>query len=62
MRLSGTVLAEFVVKGNGEIGEVAVAKSSHAMFDATAINAVRGFRCSGQGQSVRVRVPIVFQP
>lgn len=60
--LSGSVVVEFVVKADGAIGEVGVAKSSNAVFDATAVSAVRRFRCAGQGQSVRVRVPIVFQP
>lgn len=59
--LNGDVLVEFVVGPSGEIGNVTVVKSSNSLFNAAATNAVGKFKCIGQGQSVRVRVPFVFR-
>jgi protein TonB len=59
--LNGEVLIEFTVGVGGEIGNVQVLKSSNAMFERAASGAVRGLRCVGQGQPVRVRVPFAFR-
>jgi protein TonB len=59
--LSGDVLVEFTVKPGGEIGDVAVVRSSNSVFNNAATTAVAQLRCIGQGQAVKVRVPFVFK-
>lgn len=59
--LSGDVLVEFVVGPSGEIDNVIIVKSSNSLFNAAATSAIGKFKCIGQGQSVRVRVPFVFR-
>ncbi len=61
MGLSGDVLVEFTVSATGAVEDVAVTKSSNRIFNAVAIAAVAKFQCIGQGQSVRVRLPIGFE-
>jgi protein TonB len=60
MGLSGDVTVEFMVGPSGSISDVVIAKSSNRIFDAVAIAAVAKFHCIGQGQNVRVRLPIGF--
>jgi TonB family protein len=57
---SGKVLVEFLVGADGAISGVTVAKSTNRMFNNTAIAAISRLHCQGQGQSVRVQVPFVF--
>jgi protein TonB len=59
--LSGRVTVEFVVAANGAIQNVHVAQSSNPVFNRPATAAVAQYRCIGQGQAVRVRVPFIFQ-
>jgi protein TonB len=61
MGLSGEVLLEFTVMPGGEIANVNVVKSSNSIFNGAASTAVAQFRCIGQGQAVKVRVPFVFK-
>jgi protein TonB len=61
MGLSGEVTVEFTVNSTGATGDVTVTKSSNRIFDAVALAAVAKFRCIGQGQNVRVRLPIGFE-
>ena len=59
--IGGEVLIEFTVGAGGEIGNVAVLKSSSPIFESTVIDAVGKFQCVGQGRPVRVRVPFAFR-
>ncbi|RZI43809.1 energy transducer TonB [Herbaspirillum sp. HC18] len=61
MGLSGEVVVEFTVAGSGQIGDVAVVKSTNRIFNSAATNAVNQLRCNGQDHDVRVRVPFVFR-
>jgi protein TonB len=61
MGLSGEVLVEFTVAAGGEISDIHVARSSHAVFNAAATNAVAQLRCTGQGNPVNVRAPFAFR-
>jgi len=61
MGLSGDVLVEFTVSPTGVVGDIKVTKSSNSIFNAVAIAAVAKFQCVGQGQGVRVRLPIGFE-
>lgn len=61
MGLSGDVVVDFTVAPDGSIKNVAVARSSNAVFNAAATAAVAKLKCSGQGQDVRVRVPFAFR-
>jgi protein TonB len=61
MGLSGEVTVEFTVSASGAVGDVNVTKTSNRIFNAVAVNAVSQFRCIGQGQNVRVRLPIGFE-
>ena len=61
MGLSGEVLVEFTVSANGAVSDIAVAKSTSHLFNAVAVEAVAKFQCVGQGQNVRVRLPIGFE-
>lgn len=59
--LSGEVEIEFSVSPTGGVGEISVARSSNKIFNSAATAAVAQLHCSGQGQTVRVRVPFVFR-
>lgn len=59
--IGGEVLVEFTVATDGRIGNVTVVKSSHPVFEKTVVEAVDKFRCAGQAQPVRVRVPFAFR-
>ncbi|MDR3213463.1 MAG: TonB family protein [Azoarcus sp.] len=57
---SGEVMAEFIVDAGGDIGNVRIAKSSDPLFNRVVTDAIRRFRCVGQGRPVRVTVPFRF--
>ncbi|MDR1888939.1 MAG: energy transducer TonB [Zoogloeaceae bacterium] len=59
--LSGKVTVEFTVAASGAIQNVHVVQSSNSVFNRAATAAVAQYRCIGQGQDVRVRVPFIFQ-
>jgi protein TonB len=61
LRLSGEVLIEFVVGTSGQIRNVAVIRSTNALFNGAAIEAVNRLRCVGQGGDARVQVPFAFR-
>ncbi|MEX3605227.1 MAG: energy transducer TonB [Burkholderia sp.] len=56
----GDVLIEFTVDADGKITNERVAQSADSDLDRAAFNAVRQFKCVGQGQPVRVQVPFSF--
>ncbi|MEX3581692.1 MAG: energy transducer TonB [Burkholderia sp.] len=58
--ITGDVLIEFTVDANGKISNERVAQSADFDLDRAALNAVRQFKCIGQGQPVRVQVPFSF--
>jgi len=59
--LSGEVEVEFTVSPTGSVADIGIARSSNKLFNNAATSAVSQFRCVGQGQPVRVRVPFVFR-
>ena len=59
--IQGDVLVEFTVAINGEIKDVDVKSSSNRVFNSVSVNAVRQFKCNGQGREVRVQVPFSFK-
>lgn len=59
--LSGNVVVDFIVAPDGSIKNIAVVRSSHAVFNSAATGAVAKLRCTGQSQDVRVRVPFSFR-
>ena len=59
--IQGEVLVEFTVAVNGEIKDVDVKSSSNRVFNSVSVNAVRQFKCNGQGREVRVQVPFSFK-
>ncbi|MDR2678719.1 MAG: energy transducer TonB [Zoogloeaceae bacterium] len=61
MGLSGKVVVEFTVTTSGAIRDVRIAQSSHSLFNRAATAAIAQYRCIGQGQEARVRVPFLFQ-
>jgi protein TonB len=59
--IQGDVLVEFTVAVNGEIKDIDVKSSSNRVFNSVSVNAVRQFKCNGQGREVRVQVPFSFK-
>ena len=59
--IEGDVLVEFTVATSGEIRDIEVKSSSNRVFNSVSLNAVRQFRCNGQGRDVRVQVPFAFK-
>ena len=59
--IQGEVLVEFTVAVNGEIKDVDVKSSTNRVFNSVSVNAVRQFKCNGQGREVRVQVPFSFK-
>lgn len=59
--LSGDVVVEFTVGADGAVKDVAVARSSNAIFNPAATKAISQYRCVGQGHDVRVRQQISFR-
>jgi protein TonB len=58
--ITGDVLIEFTVAADGKITNERVAQSADSDLDRAAFDAVRQFKCVGQGQPVRVQVPFSF--
>ncbi|ATE59155.1 energy transducer TonB [Thauera sinica] len=56
----GQVVVEFVVGAEGGIGSVRIVKSTDAVFNKVATDAVARLKCVGQGRPVRVTVPFQF--
>lgn len=59
--LSGDVVVEFTVATDGSVRDIAVTRSTNAVFNSAATRAVAQYRCVGQGKDVRVRQPISFR-
>ena len=59
--LSGEVLVGFTVSASGEVKDISILRSSNAMFNNAALNAVAQYRCVGQGHDARVQVPFAFR-
>lgn len=60
-QLTGDTLVEFTVSPDGAVADARIVRSSHRVFDDVSLATVRLFKCVGQGQAVRVRVPFVFK-
>ncbi|MCE2968625.1 MAG: TonB family protein [Burkholderiales bacterium] len=58
--LEGKVLIEFTVAADGRVKDVAVARSSNRIFNRVAARAAESMSCQGQGQDIRVVLPVGF--
>jgi protein TonB len=58
--LEGEVLIEFTVAADGRVKDVAVARSSNRIFNRVAVRAAESMSCQGQGQDIRVVLPVGF--
>ncbi|MFN7888330.1 MAG: energy transducer TonB, partial [Betaproteobacteria bacterium] len=58
--LEGEVLIEFTVAADGRVKDVAVARSSNRIFNRVAARAAESMSCQGQGQDIRVVLPVGF--
>jgi len=58
---TGEVEIEFTVSPTGAVGDIGVIRSTNKIFNSVSASAVAQFRCVGQGQPIRVRVPFVFK-
>ena len=61
MGISGDVVVEFTVAADGNVKDIAVARSSNTIFNPAATKAVSQYRCVGQGHDVRVKQMISFR-
>lgn len=61
MNLSGDVVVEFTVAADGSVKDVAIARSSNALFNPAATKAIAQYHCVGQGRDVRVKQMISFR-
>lgn len=59
--LSGDVVVEFIVGADGNVKDIAVARSTNALFNPAATKAIAQYRCVGQGKDVRVKQQISFR-
>lgn len=57
---SGEVAVIFTVDAGGSIDDIRIARSTDPVFNKAATDAVKRFRCVGQGRPVRVTVPFQF--
>ena len=57
---SGNVIVEFTVGATGEASNFTITGSSNRVFNDTALEAAKKLKCVGQGQDVRVRLPVHF--
>jgi protein TonB len=57
----GEVLIEFTVGADGQVTDVAIAKSTNRIFNRVALKAAESMACQGQGHDVRVQLPVGFK-
>ena len=58
---SGDVTVQFTVGANGSASNFAIAGSTNRIFNDTALEAAQKLKCIGQGQDVRVELPVHFR-
>jgi periplasmic protein TonB len=59
--LQGEVEVEFTVSAAGVISGESIVSSTNRAFNSAALLATRQFKCVGQGQDVKVKVPYSFK-
>ena len=60
-RIQGEILIDFTVAANGDIKDIEVKSIPIPVLDDASIEAVRKFKCEGQGRDVRMRMPFSFR-
>ena len=58
---SGQAIMRFVVTATGEVKDIAPVSATNRAFARAATNAIREFKCNGQGRDVIIEVPFVFK-
>jgi periplasmic protein TonB len=59
--LSGEVEVEFTVSAAGVVSGETIVSTTNRVFNSAALFATRQFKCQGQGQDVKVKVPYSFK-
>ncbi len=59
--LEGEVVIEFTVSGNGQIRDPIIRSSSNRVFNRPSLAAAQKLQCQGQGQDIRVTLPVSFK-
>lgn len=57
----GEVDVVFTLSATGEVKDVKVTRSTHAVFARAAVRTVAEYKCQGQGREVTVRVPFSYK-
>jgi protein TonB len=57
----GDATVVFTLTAAGEVKNVTVERTSHAIFGRASVRVVNEFKCQGQGRDVQVRVPFSFK-
>jgi len=59
--LEGEVVIEFTVSANGQIRDPVIRSSTNRIFNRPSLAAAQKLQCQGQGQDVRVALPVSFK-
>lgn len=59
--LEGEVVIEFTVSANGQIRDPVIRSSTNRIFNRPSLAAAQKLRCEGQGQDIRVSLPVSFK-
>jgi len=57
----GEALVQFTLSATGEVKDVKVLRSSHAIFARNSVRVVGEYKCQGQGREVTVQVPFGYK-
>jgi protein TonB len=59
--IEGEVVIEFTVSANGQIRDPAIRSSTNRIFNRPSLAAAQKLQCQGQGQDIRVSMPVSFK-
>jgi protein TonB len=59
--LEGEVVIEFTVTASGQVRDPVIRSSSNRIFNRPSLAAAQQLRCQGQGQDIRVSLPVSFK-
>ena len=59
--LEGTVVVAFEIRPGGAVANIAIDRSSHRIFNRSALEAVKRLQCDASRAGTRVEVPIEFR-
>ena len=57
----GEALVQFTLSATGEVKDIKVLRSSHAIFARNSVRLVGEYKCQGQGREVTVQVPFGYK-